>query len=44
MRLRLVFAWYDLWIGVYWSRHDRTLYVLPIPCVGIAIAFAKETP
>ena len=39
MTISLVIAWYDLWIGVYWDRHQRKLYILPIPCLGIAIQF-----
>lgn len=35
----LFFAWYDIWVGVYWSRKHRTLYILPIPMVGIKIQF-----
>lgn len=29
-----VFAWYDLWVGAYWDRKNRKLYLLPIPCIG----------
>lgn len=39
MRLRFVLAWYDLWVGAYWNRKARTLYVLPLPCIGFAIEF-----
>lgn len=38
-RIGFVFAWYDLWIGLYWSKAKRRLYILPIPCVGIYIDF-----
>lgn len=34
MTVRFVFAWYDLWVGVYVDRANRRVYVLPIPCVG----------
>lgn len=39
MKIRLLFAWYDLWIGVFWDRKTRRLYVLPLPCVGIVVEF-----
>lgn len=37
MRVRFIFAWYDMWIGAYYDRHHRRLYVLPIPMVGIVV-------
>ena len=42
MTVRPVFAWYDLWIGAYWDRSRRRLYVLPIPCVGFVFDFGKK--
>jgi hypothetical protein len=43
MRLGFIFAWYDLWIGAYWDRKMRRLYILPLPCVGIYVQFAQKT-
>lgn len=39
---RLIFAWYDVWVGAYWDRRNRRLYILPIPCVGIVIEFEED--
>lgn len=39
--MSFLFAWYDLWVGVFWDRRSRKLYVLPIPCIGFVIAFGK---
>lgn len=39
MRIRPVFAWYDLWVGAYWDRRCRKLYVLPLPCIGFWVEF-----
>jgi hypothetical protein len=44
VKIRLLFAWYDLWIGAYWDRKNRTLYVLPLPCIGVVIEFAPRHP
>lgn len=36
---RLIFAWYDLWVGIFWDSRKRKLYILPVPCVGVVIEF-----
>ena len=41
--IKLFFAWYDLWIGAYWSEKNQTLYICPFPCVVIAIHRGKPT-
>ena len=42
MRIRLHFDWYDWWIGTCWSRVTQTLYVHPLPCVGVTIEFTAN--
>ena len=37
MKISLGFAWYDMWIGAFYDRSKRTLYVCPFPCVVIKI-------
>lgn len=37
MKVRPVFAWYDLWVGIYWDRASRKLYLLPVPCCGVCL-------
>lgn len=39
MTIRPLFAWYDLWVGVYWDRAKRRLYILPLPCIGVVVEF-----
>ena len=41
MKLKLIFAWYDMWIGAYWDRTNRRLYLLPLPCLGVVLEFRK---
>lgn len=37
MQVKPLFAWYDFWIGAYWDRSKRKLYVLPLPMIGFVI-------
>jgi hypothetical protein len=39
MIFKLIFAWYDFWIGFYWNREDNKLYIFPIPMFGLMIQF-----
>lgn len=43
MSCRLFIAWFDLWIGAYWERRTRTLFILPLPMIGVAISFRGKT-
>jgi hypothetical protein len=36
-RIRPLFAWYDLWIGAYWDRGNRRLFVMVLPTIGFVI-------
>jgi len=40
-RVRLIFAWYDFWIGFYLDRKGKKLFVFPIPMVGVEIRLGK---
>jgi hypothetical protein len=43
MTAKLMFCWFDFWIGAYWDREARALYLCPVPMVVVKIA-AKEPP
>lgn len=37
MKVRLIFAWYDLWIGVFIDHPKRRIYIFPLPCIGLVV-------
>jgi hypothetical protein len=37
MKISVFFRWYDLWIGAYWDRKTKALYVCLLPMVGLKI-------
>jgi hypothetical protein len=37
VKVRFKFAWYDLWVGAFWDRKSRTLYVCPLPCLLVSL-------
>jgi hypothetical protein len=39
MKIKLMLAWYDAWVGFFWDAKKRYLYFFPIPMVGVRFAF-----
>lgn len=38
---RLFFAYFDLWVGLFYSKKDRAVYICPIPMFGIKISWKR---
>ena len=41
MKIRLLFAWYDLWVGAYVDRAKQTLYVCPLPTLLLVVRYGR---
>lgn len=39
IKVSLLFAWYDLWVGLFYDKKKQWLYILPIPMFGIILKF-----
>lgn len=35
--MKIKFAWYDMWIGAYWDKRKRILYICPLPMILIEV-------
>lgn len=44
MSVKPIFAWYDLWIGVFIDRPKRRVYIFPVPCLGIVVTMPHRRP
>jgi len=41
MKYKLFWAWFDFWIGFYFDRKKRILYICPLPTIVLAISFSN---
>ena len=42
MEMKVIFKWFDFWVGFYWDSKKRRLYFFPIPMVGIMFQFGNK--
>lgn len=37
----IIFAWYDLWVGIYFDRKTGKIYISLIPTIVVVLKFYK---
>lgn len=42
MKIKPIFAWYDLWVGAFIDTQKKRVYILPIPCIGVVIEWRRD--
>lgn len=42
MKVRPLFAWYDLWVGAYVDLAGRRVYVFLVPCLGLVVSWGPD--
>jgi len=40
--IRPIFAWYDLWVGIFIDLPKKRLYVFPLPMFGLVIEWGRK--
>jgi hypothetical protein len=43
-KISLFFAWYDAWVGMFYDRKKKVLYVCPLPCCVLKIERRPSPP
>lgn len=38
-RVKLLFKWFDLWVGVYIDTKKRFIYICPVPMIVVRIRY-----
>lgn len=39
--IEFLFAWYDIWVGVFIDIKKQTIYIFPIPMFGVRLTWMK---
>jgi len=42
LKIKPLFAWYDLWTGFFWDQKKKVLYWLPLPMLGLKFSLRKK--
>jgi hypothetical protein len=39
IKVSVLVAWYDFWIGIFIDTKKKAIYIFPIPCFGFVFYF-----
>lgn len=42
LRFKFLFAWYDLWVGVFIDTQKNRLYIFPFPTLGFVVEWKEK--
>ena len=38
-KIKLIFKWFDMWVGLFIDQENRIIYFFPVPMIGFKIGF-----
>lgn len=41
MKIKPIFAWFDLWVGVFIDLPKKRIFIFPVPMFGIVLTWGK---
>lgn len=44
MKIKIIFVWYDFWVGLFYDKNKRWLYIFLVPTIGILLKFKYICP
>ena len=42
MSIKIIFKWFDFWVGFFWDSKKSMLYFFPVPMFGVVFRFCKH--
>lgn len=43
MKIEPIFRWFDIWVGLFIDTKKQTLYIFPVPMLGVKVAMKEES-
>jgi hypothetical protein len=42
MKIKIIFRWFDFYMGAYYNKENQILYIFPIPTLGVKITLLPK--
>lgn len=39
--IKVFFVWYDIWVGAFWDKKKRSLYICLVPMVAVCLTWPR---
>jgi len=42
MKVKIIFKWFDFWVGLFIDTKKKTLYFFPVPMLGLEVKYGES--